>query len=77
MPLFLEDLATPVFSVKFVVLEGVDIDVGAGSRSGRDVCKPVGRSVKPAHEMATRWERKEVRHSCKKQDTCKKCETLL
>jgi len=41
----------------------VDLDVGAGSRRGRDMCEPIGRWVKPAHGGATEEERKGVRHS--------------
>jgi len=42
----------------------VELYVGAGSRRGRDMCKPIGKCVKPAHEGATGRERKEVKATC-------------
>jgi hypothetical protein len=31
----------------------VDLDVGKGSRRGRDMCEPIGKWVNPTHEGAT------------------------
>jgi len=38
----------------------MDLDVGAGSRRGRDMCEPIGKWVKAVHERATGWEREEA-----------------
>jgi hypothetical protein len=38
----------------------VDPDVGAGHRRSRDMHNPIGKWVKPAHERAIGWERKDV-----------------
>jgi len=39
----------------------VDLDVGAGSRTGRNMCEPTGIWVKPVCGSATRGERKDVK----------------
>jgi hypothetical protein len=35
----------------------VNLDVGAGMRRGRDMCKLIGKGKKPAHEGANGRER--------------------
>jgi len=39
----------------------VDLDEGAGSRNGRNMCGPIGRWVKSVHGSATGGERKDMK----------------